>query len=753
MEWFLDRLWEQADRSGNLAAIIYAAYLSFILFLARSLAQKYSWKEYLQIPRWRNSIIIIVLLPAIVIGVFFYESARWDEKLPFIVSLLLFAGAFIWNLLKRKSSERRKMDECFEKEKDFLEVYWTLEQIDEKKLTPEEKKLLKKRKYYILYELGSMKKAASLMREVEAEDSPEYFLFSAIEQEKAGNIEKAEQCMRQAWNKTGNTKADHHTRVQVLNDYGRCYRISGNFREAVTYYKQAVKELCFPEDEKLAHPIYTNYIFTLCMLKPPEWELAQNVLEEYKGHLDMDSMEDRITYQNVKLEMMRQMNKTEECRKLIDEGFDDIMNMKLSDEQRLVFEATHLRVAHTGNANFIAPLETIRKDLAKFKELKMPQRYWLIKEIHILFRPETPASAMAIEYYKDVKEFANEYIIKQARQDIEEYLRRLPADAVYLRGKLQEELVGISHYENEYPLKHYSFERNKELMLSARNIYESNGLVLEAMKVSLNLADECFLMENLDEELMPKNIVVLQEALSYAENILQRVLFHPECAEDFARIAWMYVRIHQYDKCGKYMELYNKCNLTSAHYAPWLRKLTWAAHLMKHILELEKRIEDIQRSPEKLQDLSPEAREWLKNYPENVDSLEVSLLWGGLLDYEQVFVKRKVWLGVDGQTGEIGPKVHHWLCIQEFYPLQCITITILEIDMKYRFLQQGGTPKKMFLANMHPMENGKDVLMRQDQEDTHMTVQNVQGFVYPFPHMDKEGRRTKLEELRKYIQN
>ena len=458
MDWFLDLGWESAKSNGSPLAMLLILYLAILLATTRFFTEKYPWKEYLCIPQWRNSILLVVLLPILAIVAFFYEPARWYEKLPVIVGALGLIPLLIWNLLKRKSSERKKMDACFEKEQDFLETFRVLEKIEESKLTPKEKKLLKKRKYYILYELGSMKRAVSLMRQVEEEDSPEYYLFSAIEQEKAGNVELAEEYMQKAWAKTDSGDKGHRIRVQVLNDYGRCYRINGNFREAVTYYKQAAEELRFPEDEKLAHPIYENYIFTLCMLNPPEWDKAQAALEEYKGHLDMDSMEGRITYQNLKLQILRQMNKEDECKTLIEEGFSDIMGMGLSEEQRLIYEATHLRVAHTGGADFRPPLEAIRKDLDKFKSLKMPERYRLIKEIHILFRPESPAADFATMEYKDIYEFAHKYITKQARKDIEEFLATLPADAVYLRGDLGQELVGISHYEDKEVLKEYSFE-------------------------------------------------------------------------------------------------------------------------------------------------------------------------------------------------------------------------------------------------------------------------------------------------------
>lgn len=750
-DWFIDVIWDFAKENGSSLVMAYLVYAAFLVMAAGFCMNTYPYKEYLVIPRWRNSIAAIVILPIISIAAFFYEDAAWEQKGIVILFLLLAELYIIWNLWKRRSAERIKMDQCFEEEQDFLKVYRGLEEIDEGKLTPKEKKLLKKRKYYILYELGSMKRADSLMREVEEEDSPEYNMFLAIEQEKAGNVEKAEEYMQKAWSRIGNTEREHHTRVQVLNDYGRCYRISGNFREAVTYYKQAVDELRFPEDEKLAEPIYTNYIFTLCMLNPPEWDKAQEMLEQYKYHLNMNTMKGRLTYQNLQLEILRQMNQMEECKKLIDSSFYSIMDMNLTETERLVYEATHLRVAHTAGGNFIAPLEAIHKDLDKFQKLAMPRRYRAIKEIHILFRQESPAAPAAADLYKDVAEFAHKYIAKQARKDIEEYLDGLPADAVYLRADLTQELVGISHYEEKASDKNDSFEKNKELMLSIRNIYESNGLLLNAMKTSLNLADECFFIENLDEEYMPKHMEVLREALSYGERILEKVLLHPDCAEDFARLAWMYIRIHQYEKCEKYIALHNKCNLSPAHYAPWHRKILWAVELMKRVLELEKRIETIQKNPQKMQELSLEAREWLKHYPQYVDSMECTLLWGGLLGQEQVFAKRRIWYGMNEQTGEVCAKVHHWLCIQEFYETSHITVTVLEIDMKYRFLEQCGVPKTMFLADMHPLQSGKAVLLQQDVEKTNMPAQNVQGGVFWFPHADEAGRKTKLEELREYI--
>ena len=59
------------------------------------------------------------------------------------------------------------------------------------------------------------------------------------------------------------------------------------------------------------------------------------------------------------------------------------MKKELPWEQRLVFEATSLRLAHTSGVNFIAPLDAIKKDIQMFANLEMPTRYLMIKEIQI----------------------------------------------------------------------------------------------------------------------------------------------------------------------------------------------------------------------------------------------------------------------------------------------------------------------------------------------------------------------------------
>lgn len=242
---------------------------------------------------------------------------------------------------------------------------------------------------------------------------------------------------------------------------------------------------------------------------------------------------------NMRIAAAKQCGKEEIWKERILNGFDEIMTLRLPEEQRLVFEATSLRLAHTSGVNFIAPLDAVRKDLGKFLNLKMPERYLMMKEIHILFRPESGIPVQILELYQEVGKAAAAYIGGKAKDDITEYLDTLPAEAISERCAMMTELAGIMRYQPGY-----SLEKSKEILLSARDIYETNGLLLAAARVSAALADEHFALENLDDELMPGYRESLQEAMEYAEQVIQKVQLHPEIAEVFAQIAWMYVRLH-----------------------------------------------------------------------------------------------------------------------------------------------------------------------------------------------------------------
>ena len=305
---------------------------------------------------------------------------------------------------------------------------------------------------------------------------------------------------------------------------------------------------------------------------------------------------------------------------------------------------------------------------------------------------------------------------------------------------MQTELAGIMRYQKEY-----SLEKCRELLLSVRDTYETNGLLLDAARVSIHLADEHFAAVNLDKDLMPKARESLKEAMQYAERLVERMQLHPEIAEVFAQIAWMYVRLHQYESSTKYISLYQKMELSEMHFAPWFRSQMTAVQLIDRVLRRKRRIEELCGNPERLQDLSPQAREWLRQYPK-VNSLDMTLLWGGLLGMETVFIKYRLWMGVT--PNGVGMKVHHWLCIPEILDeKQRIAATLLELDMAYLNLEETNEERMLFLPGLHPLESGRSVRLRKDQEAAQMVVPVMQQRILAFPHKDAEGNATVLEEV------
>ena len=741
MDWILEKLFDYAAASKSSLLMAYAVYLIIAALIISNIAKnQFSWKAYMKIPRWGCHVVLLFLLPAAGISlVLGFPGLSAGCRFFFVGGIAVVFLALAASLRFGKSGERRRMDHAYKTEGNPIERYRRLMEIRQDRLTPKEQKLWKKRLYFTYYEMGSLKQAETLMRETEPEDSPRFLMVQSILKENAGDLKGAQELMQKAWGDSSVRTEDHSLWVQILNNLGRTYRISGNFRESLTYYKQAVDELRLPEEEKLAESVYTNYIFTLSLLHY-SWEAIEEALKEYESRLDLTKPENRGVCMNLRITAAKQCGRPDIWKRLIEDGFDEIMTMALPEEQRLIFEATSLRLAYTGGVNYIAPLDAIRKDLNSFFKLKMPARYLMIKEIHILFRAESGIPPQILDLYGEVGAAASSYIREQAVSDIRQYLDSLPAEAVAERCTMQTELAGIMRYQKEY-----SLEKCRELLLSVRDTYETNGLLLDAARVSIHLADEHFAAVNLDKDLMPKARESLKEAMQYAERLVERMQLHPEIAEVFAQIAWMYVRLHQYESSTKYISLYQKMELSEMHFAPWFRSQMTAVQLIDRVLRRKRRIEELCGNPERMQDLSPQAREWLRQYPK-VNSLDMTLLWGGLLGMETVFIKYRLWMGVT--PNGVGMKVHHWLCIPEILDeKQRIAATLLELDMAYLNLEETNEERMLFLPGLHPLESGRSVRLRKDQEAAQMVVPVMQQRILAFPHKDAEGNATVLEEV------
>lgn len=725
---------------GTYAVILYVLYLIFI-------KDKVQWVEYLKIPRWALSIFITVMIPIIAITCFLKLPQYVQGQQLGIIGFTIVIELLIFIYLKKcPSKEKQKLDKLCNEEGNPIKKYQKLLEFEEFKLTPAEKKMLNQQIYFTLYELGYLKQAEAIMKKVEEENSSRYLMFESIVAENRGELNVAHKLMEAALLKCQADKGEHYLQIQLWNNMGRIYRIEGNYREALTYYKQALDRLIFPKEKGIAKEIYINYIFALSMLKTP-WEEIEKVIKEYENHLDIAKPENYIQIMNIRIEAAKQAGKEEIWKKEILQGFHEVIKKGLSWEQRLVFEATSLRLAHTSGVNFIAPLEAIKKDIQMFTKLEMPTRYYMIKEIHILFQPHSRVPLSVQELYTEVREFANKYMCKQASKDISEYLNGLPLEAILARGKMQTELAFIQKHQTED-----WFEMSKDILLSVRNMYETNGQMLEALRTDINLADQHFMIEILDDELMPKYRKSLEEIIDYADKYLSILKSHPALADMFGQMAWMYLRLHKYEKSVQYMDRYNACSLSEEHFVTWFKSQIGAVRFIKEVLRIKNCLEELKQDSKQLQNLSKEAREWIKRYPNKDSSLEVTLLWGGLLGFERIYAKRKTW--VSRQNDQLFAKEYYWLCINEVIDEENkMCNTIYELDMTYDSLLESEESRMLFIPQKHPFETGKSMILRREQEESGMRMPYVEGVYYSFPHVDKNGKRTVLDEICKCVES
>lgn len=113
----------------------------------------------------------------------------------------------------------------------------------------------------------------------------------------------------------------------------------------------------------------------------------------------------------------------------------------------------------------------------------MPARYQCYKNIRSFFED---LHGNIVQQYDSLRKDAEQYMDQQAQNDLEEYRKSLPSEAVYERCFCFKEEAGL---QKNHP-KIYRWENVLENFENACHLYNENGLELEELMCKLNLMDE-----------------------------------------------------------------------------------------------------------------------------------------------------------------------------------------------------------------------------------------------------------------------
>jgi hypothetical protein len=153
---------------------------------------------------------------------------------------------------------------------------------------------------------------------------------------------------------------------------------------------------------------------------------------------------------NLRLEISRQNKNNNEISKVIVDGYKEIHPL-LSNERQTIFDVSILRMMFSNKMNFDLVMDRINDNIDKYFTLKMPEKYFALKEINI---PLREIQFPHCHKYATVHNRINEYMTKNALKDIEAYIKELKDYEVNQRCRMELEKVSV---QKEW-IKPYKFD-------------------------------------------------------------------------------------------------------------------------------------------------------------------------------------------------------------------------------------------------------------------------------------------------------
>ena len=758
--WIADLLLSIVNGAFFKALIVYGAVVAVIVFAVYEHTKRWP-AAYLRAPRWRYSCIAMAAGHVLLLWAFWGGAERAASR-PLLFGLVLVNIALDYSLFqylrKGKSAARKKMEDLAADLSDLLKTHKQWLQIDRRRLEPKDAEYWSRGYYHILYHMGNIEKSARIARKTEKEGSARYLQWRALYEEARGNIEKAIELTRQAL--AAADEKDRLIKAELLNNWGRCNRICGNNQEALKYFGRAADLFHMDEKGEVVCAVYTNLIFTFCLeYGASETARIEQLIGELKGHLDLTGPREALEVENIKLEVARQLKNKDQIRELVEKGHDRLLTLLGREpdrmQMRLIYEASSLHVAHTAELPLGKYMDSLKADFEEIFTLRMPEKYYILKEIFVLLLEPPIIDESFYQKYEALFEQVVSYITEEAREELGEYLNDLHEDAIYAYGNTLIEMAWVEKYREDY-----DYMRVYNNIQSVCDTYEKQGLLVEAMTRRLILVEETVAPVNIDENFDLRWKEPFLQNLNKAAEIAETLKLHPGHAGNFFNLAYGYMRIHEYAKGSRFYRKFLDCHLSEEHYTPWTRQNMALVRILSETLSYDEALRRLRDHPAMIQALSPKARTWVRNYPDNT-SEDITLLFGGLLREEPVTGKMMLW-NERSEGGLWLRKKHFWLSYCPVPGPVGPGDAVLELDLKYgevsgeeeRIGEKGVAfdgLRILYFPERHPLQTGASIWAKEHVKRTLEDPAELHFMKITFPERDEKGEITYLEEIRRRV--
>src|SRR5699024_5658412 len=149
-------------------------------------------------------------------------------------------------------------------------------------------------------------------------------------------------------------------------------------------------------------------------------------------------------------------------------------------------------MAFNANMDFEIIMEKVFLNQEKYFALGTTEKYFALKEVNIVLREV--CSSMP-KKYKLLENRISHYMEINALNEIESYISTLKNYEINERCQLERERVIIL---KKY-VRPYNFQVIYNHLLSIKDIFRKNGMVIDALTTDLDISNECYAIENIIE--------------------------------------------------------------------------------------------------------------------------------------------------------------------------------------------------------------------------------------------------------------
>lgn len=392
------------------------------------------------------------------------------------------------------------------------EAYEIYEQIDLRRLYPNEQTRVLVAQIYTLMQLGNLPKAEAAVDQLKSVDPVAAGAMRSFLSELSGHMDNA---YRYAADTENNIPAGYEDHTQLFNLHQQMARIcqmKNNASEAKVYYRKAFAESQHFHDLDVLGALYENYVTVLHQLDPGCDEEAQ-VFQKYTESIRNAGVNNVISYCNFSLARARARGDREQICQCIQSTYRTVHTMLAPPEQYLI-EVSVLNVMNSEGIYSQAVLNDIQEHFEDYFRAPMPMRVKLLQGLSL---PKI-CTQEELGHFMAWGERLSEYAQRQAREDLDAYERLLPPDYVYERcwvnrPRIDFERRGKLDYDADYVLR---------LLRDNIRTLSDYGNVLAAADEEAHLADilfELIEMGKLPDDAKTRALILraIDEGTDYAE--------------------------------------------------------------------------------------------------------------------------------------------------------------------------------------------------------------------------------------------